>query len=97
MSTVKSILSNEKYRGDALLQKTYTVDYLTKEKRKNEGEVKQYLVENSHEPIIAPEVFDRVQEKLKKHCTNRLKIRSNCPFASRIICGDCGSFYGHKV
>lgn len=97
VSTVKSILTNEKYKGDALLQKTYTVDYLTKEVRKNDGTMAQYLVENSHDPIIEPEVFDMVQEKLKRHCANRSKIRSSHPFANRIICGDCGSFYGHKV
>ena len=47
VSTIRSILSNEKYKGDALLQKTYTLDYLTKTVRKNKGEVKQYYVTNS--------------------------------------------------
>lgn len=97
VSTVKSILTNEKYRGDALLMKTYTVDYLTKEKRKNTGEVRQFFVENSHEPIIEPELFDAVQEILKKNGAKRTKIRSEHPFANHIICGDCGEFYGHKV
>lgn len=62
VSTARSILSNEKYKGDALLQKTFTTDYLTKEVRKNNGEVKQYLIENSHEAIIEPKVFDLVQK-----------------------------------
>ncbi len=97
VSTIKSILTNEKYKGDALLQKTYTVDYLTKEVRKNDGTVAQYFVENSHDPIIDPKVFDAVQEKMAKHCGNRDKIRSRHPFAARIICGECGSCYGHKV
>ncbi len=97
VSTIKSILTNEKYKGDALLQKTYTVDYLTKEVRKNDGTVTQYFVENSHDPIIDPKVFDTVQEKMAKHCGNRDKIRSRHPFAARIICGECGSCYGHKV
>lgn len=97
VSTIRSILSNEKYRGDALLMKTYTVDYLTKEKRKNDGDVKQYFVENSHDPIIDPDVFDIVQEKLKKHCANRSKIKSKHPLANLIICGECGEFYGRKV
>ena len=48
-SAVKSILTNEKYKGDALLQKSYTVDFLTKKKKMNEGEIPQYYVENSHE------------------------------------------------
>ena len=47
----RSILKNEKYKGDALLQKGYTVDFLTKKKKKNEGEVPQYYVRNSHEAI----------------------------------------------
>lgn len=97
VSTVKSILSNEKYKGDALLQKTYTVDYLTKEVRKNDGEVRQYLVQNSHDPIIDPTVFERVQELLRKRNVYRAKIRDNSPFANKLICGDCGGFYGHKV
>jgi len=59
--------------------------------------VRQFFVENSHEPIIIPEVFDRVQEKLKEHCANRAKIRSSHPFANRLICGECGEFYGRKV
>ena len=65
VSTVRRILSNEKYKGEALLQKTFTVDYLTKEVRKNNGEVPSVRVRNSHEPIIEPEVFDRVQAILE--------------------------------
>lgn len=97
VSTVRSILGNEKYRGDALLQKTYTVDYLTKEVRKNDGEVRQYLVENSHDPIIDPESFDKVQQELKKRSAYRTKLRDSSPFSNKLICGDCGEFYGHKV
>ena len=97
VSTIKSILTNEKYKGDALLMKTFTVDYLTKEKRKNSGEVRQFFIENSHEAIIEPEIFDYVQEKMKEHCANRVKIRSNHPFANRLICSECGEYYGHKV
>ena len=63
-ATVKNILKNEKYKGDALLQKTYIEDYLTKKRRKNTGELPQYYVKNSHPAIIPPEVFDEVQEKL---------------------------------
>lgn len=96
-STVRSILTNEKYRGDALLQKSYTVDFLTKEVRKNHGEVKQFLVENSHEPIIEPAVFDHVQTLLVQRRSIRKKVYSQHPFAGKIICGDCGGCYGHKV
>ena len=57
---MESILTNEKYKGDALLQKSYTVDFLSKKMKKNEGEVPQY-VENNHEAIIDPATFDLVQ------------------------------------
>lgn len=65
-TTVKRILSNEKYKGDALLQKTYTVDYLTKKRKVNEGEIPQYYVEGDHEAIIDPAVFNEVQIKLER-------------------------------
>jgi DNA invertase Pin-like site-specific DNA recombinase len=57
-TTIKSILTNEKMKGDALLQKSYTVDFLTKRKKVNEGEVPQYYVENAHPAIIEPAVFE---------------------------------------
>lgn len=57
---VRSILTNEKYKGDALLQKSYTVDFLTKKKKVNEGEIPQYYVEGNHEAIISPDVFEQV-------------------------------------
>ena len=60
-STVKSILTNEKYKGDALLQKTFTVDFLSKKAKINEGEVPQYYVEKSHPVIVSAEVFDLAQ------------------------------------
>ena len=65
-STVESILQNEKYKGAALLQKCFTVDFLTKKKKINEGEVPQYYVEHSHEPIITPEEFDKVQAEFER-------------------------------
>ena len=95
--TVESILSNEKYKGEALLQKTYTVDYLTKEVRKNNGERRQYLVEKSHEAIIEPEIFDKVQDMLGERSQYRHRFRTNSPFSCRLICEDCGGFFGHKV
>ena len=97
VSTVKSILTNEKYKGDAILQKTYVVDFLTKEIRKNNGEKKQYLLENSHDPIIDPVTFDRVQEILRSRNEGRNWSGSQHPFANRLVCAECGQFYGHKV
>lgn len=96
-STIQSILKNEKYKGDALLQKGYTVDFLTKKKKVNEGEVPQYYVENSHPAIIEPETFELVQAEFKRRkSAGKYTSAINC-FASRITCGDCGGFYGRKV
>ena len=96
-STVLSILRNEKYKGDAILQKTFTVDFLTKKKKINEGEIPQYYVENSHPAIITPEVFDLVQHELNKRKDVRgYKTGGSC-FSGKIVCGECGSFYGSKV
>ena len=65
-STVESILKNEKYKGNALLQKAFTVDFLTKKQKKNEGEVPQYYVENSHPAIIDPAEWKLVQRELER-------------------------------
>lgn len=62
--TIKNILQNEKYRGDALLQKKYSKDFLHREMRKNEGEVPQYYIAGNHEAIIEPEIFMAVQDEL---------------------------------
>lgn len=89
--TIKSILSNEKYKGDALLQKSYTVDFLTKKTKVNEGEIPQYYVEDNHEAIIAPDLFEEVQREMAKRGKGR-KYRSGVHlFSSRIKCGECGS------
>ena len=98
VSTVNSILRNEKYKGDAVLQKTYTKDYLTKEVCKNKGEKAIYIVHQSHPPIIQPDVYDRVQRELERRKTARpKKAGMGSPFANRLVCADCGGFYGHKV
>lgn len=96
-STIRSILKNEKYKGDAMLQKSFTVDFLTKKKKINKGEIPQYYVENSHPAIITPEVFDLVQHEIKKRKnTKGYKTGGGC-FSGKIVCGKCGSFYGSKV
>lgn len=95
-SAVMGILQNEKYKGDALLQKQYTSDFLTKKKKKNRGEVPQYYVEGHHEGIVTSEVFDQVQAEIER----RSGIESYSGvgiFSSIIKCGECGSFYGSKV
>lgn len=97
VSTIASILRNEKYKGDALLQKKFTVDFLTKAQKINEGEVPQYYVENSHPAIIAPETFDLVQSELARRGKIRRQLHNNSPFAAKLCCEQCGGFYGSKV
>ena len=65
-STIRKIISNEKYKGDALLQKTYTVDFLTKKRVENNGEVPQYYVEESHPAIIEKDMWEAVQLEMER-------------------------------
>lgn len=95
--TVKSILTNEKYKGDALLQKVYTVDFLSKKKKVNEGEVPQYYVEGNHDAIIEPGIFDAAQKQMAIRHPGKNRQSSVHIFSSKIKCGDCGSWYGAKV
>jgi len=97
VSTVRSILTNEKYKGDAVLQKAFTVDFLTKKKKKNEGEFPQYYVENSHPGIVSPEVFEQVQFEFKGRQKQKGYKTGKTSFSGRIICGQCGNYYGRKV
>lgn len=96
-STVRSILKNEKYKGDALLQKTYTADFLSKTIKKNHGEIPQYYIQNSHPAIIDPDTFELVQNEIKRRSPGRHHLHKNSPFTARIICGECGACYGRKV
>lgn len=97
VSTIMSILQNEKYKGDALLQKTYTVDFLSKTIKKNNGEITQYYIQNSHPAIIDPDTFELVQNEIKRRRPGRRHLHKNSPFTAKIICGECGAYYGRKV
>ena len=96
-STIMSILRNERYKGDAILQKSFCTDFLTKKFKKNEGEVPQYYVRNSHPAIISEEVYELVQLEIEARKEYGNRYSGKGLFASRIICGDCGGFYGSKV
>jgi len=98
--TLKKILQNEKYIGDALLQKTYTVDFLSKKRVVNNGIVPQYYVENSHEPIIPREIFMQVQEEMVRRTNlqagksgKRRVYSSKYALSSIVYCGECGDIY----
>lgn len=95
--TIRRMLSNEKYKGDALLQKEFTVDFLRKKKKKNEGELPQYYVEGDHEPIISPWLFDYVQKRLDSRFEiGNTRYSGVALFSSKLICEKCGSIYGPK-
>jgi len=96
-TTVDSILSNEKYKGDALLQKKFTTDFLTKKMKVNEGEVPQYYVEHSHDAIIEPLEWDMVQAEMARRRSLGRAYSGNSVFSSKLVCGDCGGFFGQKV
>ena len=98
------MLRNEKYMGDALLQKTYTVDFMTKKKVKNTGLVPQYYVEDDHEAIIPKELFYRVQEEMMRRASlckaavtrkknQRSRYSSTYALTGMLICGKCGQEY----
>lgn len=82
--TISSILTDEKYKGSALLQKTYTVDFLTKTMKVNEGEVPQYYVECSHPAIIDPSEWEAVQVEVARR--KKLGQRHDCftPFSGKV-------------
>jgi len=96
-NTVYSILTNEKYKGDALLQKTYTADYLEHKMVKNVGHLPQYYVENSHPAIIERDEWEIVQAEITRRERIGAAYSGNSIFSSKLICGDCGGFYGRKV
>lgn len=99
-STINKILRNEKYMGDALLQKTYTTDFLNKTRVKNNGIVPQYYVEDDHEAIIPKDIYLQVQEELVrrrvvKTSANGKKRSYSCNycFSQIVICGECGKMF----
>ena len=95
-NTVTSILTNEKYKGDALLQKSYTENYLDHKMVRNNGQIPQYYVENSHPAIIDRDMWEQVHIELKRRERIGAKYSSSDVFASKLICEDCGGFYGKK-
>jgi len=102
-STISGILQNEKYYGDALLQKTITVDFLNHKRAENKGQAEQYLVEGNHTAIISKEDFDAVQAERQKRAYkvgniegDRQKYSNKYPFSGKVFCGDCGNVYRRR-
>ena len=98
-STLRGILRNEKYMGDALLQKTVTTDFLTKKRVANKGLVPQYYVADSHKAIIPRELFLQVQEEMVRRArvktgTGKRRVYSGKYALSHLVyCSDCGDLY----
>ena len=101
---IKSILKNEKYKGDALLQKTYITDPISKRVKKNNGELPMYYVENSHPAIIERRIFDRVQEEIARRAgkkkvkqtgtkTELGRYSGKYALTEQLYCGECGTPY----
>ena len=95
-NTVRNILRNEKYKGEALLQKRFRTDFLTKKNKINEGEIPQYYVENSHPAIVSPALYDAVQDEFDRRERLGFKAVNRHPFSGRIVCSKCGGLYGSK-
>ncbi len=95
-SGIRRILENEKYMGDALLQKTYTVDFLNKKRSRNNGDIPQYYVEDDHEAIIPKELFMKTQEEMARRgsqldCKGRKRgFSSKHCFTGLVYCAECG-------
>ena len=103
-SAIDSILTNEKYCGDVLLQKTYIDDCINKKVKKNTGQLPMYLVQNHHEGIISRETFDAAQADLARRSAGKSPSKKNAPtgrsrysskyaLSDRLYCGECGTRY----
>ena len=94
---IASILSNEKYKGDALIQKHYTVDFISKKQKKNEGELPKYYVTGGHEAIIPPLLHEYVQmERNRRMAYKHGRYSGVHPLLGRIVCDNCGAAYRYS-
>ena len=103
-TNIYQILKNEKYTGDALLQKSYTIDFLTKKRVRNDGYVPKYFVENSHEGVISREEFSAVQAEMARRNnlrgyskTGKSEFSSKYPFSGKLYCSHCGSKFNRQM
>ena len=96
-STIRSILTNEKYKGDALIQKNYTPDFLQKTKKKNNGEIPQYYVEGHHEAIVTPGQFEYVKAEMERRHRLGRSFSGKTIYSSKLKCSCCGCFFSPFV
>lgn len=102
-SVVRGMLRNEKYYGELLLQKTITLDYLTKYRVENKNHTEQYRVENNHQPIISKKLWDMAQKEFERLYEiysgvnkDRGKYINRYAFSGKLICGICGTTYKRR-
>lgn len=106
--TIQRMLTNEKYKGDTMLQKTFTKDFMTGKKSKNNGQRNKYYVKDSHPAIVSAEVFDKVQDEIVKRSrlvsredgtieTNGSKYNGKYLLGNLLVCGDCGASYRRRT
>ena len=94
---IRKMLSNEKYIGDSLCQKTFTTNTFPFIRKMNHGEADQYYIENTHPAIISRETFEQVQSLLKKRAARQPASHQEFPLARKVICGICGTAYMRRI
>lgn len=108
LSTIKGILTNEKYCGDALLQKTFIQDCISKKVIRNTGQLPQYLIQNCHQGIVSRQIYDSVQAEMARRNAGKSPSKKNAPtgrtsytsryaLSERLVCGECGTLYRRCV
>lgn len=106
--TIQKMLKNEKYKGDTMLQKTFTEDFIIGKKSKNIGQRSRYYVKDSHPAIVSAEIFDKVQEEMNKRArfvskedgtieTSGSKYNGKYLLGNLFVCGDCGASYRRRT
>ena len=106
--TIQRMLTNEKYKGDTMLQKTFTEDFMTGKKSKNIGQRNKYYVKDSHPAIVSADVFDKVQEEMARRArlvykddgtvkTSGSKYNGKYLLGNLLVCGDCGASYRRRT
>jgi len=99
-ASVNALIRNEKVAGDALLQKTFIPDHLTKLEKKNRGDLPQVYVENSHTAAVDKDIFNKAKQIREQRAAKFIKSEAQnaiYPFTSKILCGNCGRNYKRKT
>lgn len=108
ISVIRGILTNEKYCGDVLMQKSFISDCISRKHIKNTGQLPMYLLQNHHEGIVSRNTFNAVQAELarrsaekapsnKQAPTGRARYSSKYALTGAVVCGDCGTLYQRCV